>query len=69
VLWGQVRPGGAHPVLVQRRLRGGAWTTVDRVETDSRGYWVRRIHFVRGASYRFVPADGATHASATRSAG
>ena len=38
-------------------------------ETDARGYWVRRIHFVRGASYRFVPADGATHASATRSAG
>jgi hypothetical protein len=42
---------------------------VARVETDARGYWVRRIHFVRGASYRFVPADGATHASATRSAG
>ena len=69
VLWGQVRPGGAHPVLVQQRRRGGSWTTVARVETDARGYWVRRIHFVRGASYRFVPADGATHASATRSAG
>jgi hypothetical protein len=66
VLWGQVRPGASHPVLVQRRRRGGSWTTVARVVTDSRGYWVRRMHLLRGASYRFVPADGATHASASR---
>jgi hypothetical protein len=66
VLWGQVRPGGAHPVLVQRRVRGGSWTTIAHVETDARGYWVRHLRLVRGTSYRFVPADGATHASAAR---
>ena len=66
LLWGQVRPGGAHPVLVQRRTRGGSWTTVARVGTDSRGYWSRRMRLVRGASYRFVPADGAARASAAR---
>jgi hypothetical protein len=66
LLWGQVRPGGAHPVLVQRRRHGGSWTTVARVSTDSRGYWTRRMHLLRGASYRFVPADGTAHASAAR---
>jgi hypothetical protein len=66
VLWGQVRPGGAHPVLVERRVAGGPWTTIARVETDARGYWVRRLRLVRGASYRFVPADGTAHASAVR---
>jgi hypothetical protein len=55
-------------VLVQRRKRGSSWTTVARVVTDARGYWVRRVHLLRGASYRFVPADGATHASAARAA-
>jgi hypothetical protein len=66
LLWGQVRPGGAHPVLGQRRAAGGSWTTVARVSTDSRGYWSRHMRLSRGASYRFVPADGATHASAAR---
>jgi hypothetical protein len=53
-------------VLVQRRVRGGSWTTIARVQTDARGYWVRHLRLVRGASYRFVPADGAAHASAVR---
>ena len=66
LLWGQVRPGASHPVLVQRRTRGGSWTTVARVTTDSRGYWQRRMRLTRGVSYRFVAADGAAHASASR---
>lgn len=66
VLWGQVRPGGAHVVLVQRRRPGGSWSTLARVTTDARGYWARRLRLVRGASYRFVPADGAARASAVR---
>jgi hypothetical protein len=66
-LWGQVRPGGAHPVLVQRRPRGSSvWSTVASVTTDSRGYWSLRMALTRGAAYRFVPADGATHASMAR---
>jgi hypothetical protein len=66
VLWGQVRPGAAHAVLVERRVRGGSWTTVARVSTDARGYWSRRMRLVRGASYRFTPVDGATRASSIR---
>lgn len=66
LLWGQVRPGGAHQVLVQKRVGRGSWKTVTRVSTDSRGYWARRIHLTRGASYRFVPSDGAAPASAAR---
>jgi hypothetical protein len=66
LLWGQVRPGGSHPVLVQRRKPGGSWTTVARVTTDSRGYWKRRMSLVRGVSYRFVAADGTAHASQAR---
>jgi hypothetical protein len=66
-LWGQVRPGGAHPVLVQRRARGArTWSTVATVTTDARGYWSRRMTLARGAAYRFVPADGATKASMAR---
>jgi hypothetical protein len=66
VLWGQVRPGGAHVVLVERRPRGGSWATVARLSTDARGYWSRRMRLVRGASYRFTPVDGATRASSIR---
>lgn len=63
-LWGQVRPGGAHPVLVQRRRRGGgAWTTIASLTTDAQGYWSRRMRLAHGASYRFLTADGSTHAS------
>jgi hypothetical protein len=66
-LWGQVRPGGAHPVLVQRRAPGGSvWSTVANVTTDARGYWSLRMPLTRGAAYRFVPADGTTHASMSR---
>jgi hypothetical protein len=66
-LWGQVRPGGAHPVLVQRRAPGAhAWTTVASVTTDARGYWSLRMRLTRGAAYRFVTADGAAAASMAR---
>jgi hypothetical protein len=52
-LWGQVRPGGAHDVVVERRLRGGAWRAFARVRTDARGYWTLRRRLSRGASYRY----------------
>jgi hypothetical protein len=69
LVWGQVRPGGAHPVVVERRLRGGSWTSVARLRTDARGYWARRMRLIRGAAYRFLDADGEAPASATRVAG
>jgi hypothetical protein len=52
-LWGQMRPGGAHEVVVERRLRGGSWRRFARVRTDARGYWTLRRRLTRGASYRF----------------
>jgi hypothetical protein len=55
-LWGQVRPGGAHEVVVERRLRGRAWRAFARVQTDARGYWTLRRRLVRGASYRYRAA-------------
>jgi hypothetical protein len=60
-LWGQVRPGGAHSVLVQRRVGGGAWREFARVTTDARGYWSLKRRLTPGASYRYQAA-GATSA-------
>jgi hypothetical protein len=39
---------------------------VASVTTDARGYWSLQMRLARGAAYRFVPADGATHASMSR---
>src|SRR4051794_34767498 len=62
LLWGQVRPGGSHPVLVQRRRRGGSWTTIAPVRTDPRGYWARPISFAPGGSYPLVAPVRTAHA-------
>jgi hypothetical protein len=65
-LWGQVRPGGAHTVAVQRRLRrGSAWRPFARVTTDGRGYWALTRRLTRGAAYRYQAA-GATSATRRR---
>ena len=52
-LWGQVRPGGAHELVVERRLRGGSWRTFAHVRTDARGYWTLRRRVSPGAAYRY----------------
>ena len=51
-LWGQVRPGGAHELVVERHLRGGSWRTFAHVRTDARGYWTLRRRVSPGAAYR-----------------
>ena len=61
-LWGQVRPGGAHEVAVQRRAPGSArWTTIRRLRTDGRGVFRLRVAVTRTADYRFTwaPSPGA----------
>ena len=61
-LWGQVRPGGAHVVTVQRRTaRSGPFTTFRRVRTNGRGFFALRVAVTRRADYRFTwqPAPGA----------
>jgi hypothetical protein len=52
-LWGQVRPGGATTVTVQRRSASGSWQTLTRVGTDPRGFFRREIRTRRGGVYRF----------------
>jgi hypothetical protein len=61
-LWGQVRPGGAHTVTVERRRRNGMWTPFATTTTNRRGYWVLRRPLSKTSSYRYR-ADGRTSAS------
>jgi hypothetical protein len=61
-LWGQVRPGGAHAVTVERRPRGGAWRRLAVARTDSRGYWTLKRRLRAGTSYRYR-ADGRVSAT------
>ena len=56
LLWGQVRPGGAHTVTVERKLRRGAWKRFAVVRTDGRGYWSLRRALTAGAWYRYRAA-------------
>ena len=61
-LWGQVRPGGAHTVTVERKPNGGAWTALATTTTDRRGYWALSRPLSRTSSYRYR-ADGRTSAT------
>jgi hypothetical protein len=61
-LWGQVRPGGAHTVTVERKANGGAWTTFAVTQTDDRGYWTLGRPLSRSSLYRYR-ADGRTSAT------
>jgi hypothetical protein len=65
-LWGQVRPGGAQTVRVERRSRGArTYRAYATVRTDARGYWTLKRRLSRGARYRFRTAI-ATSASVRR---
>jgi hypothetical protein len=61
-LWGQVRPGGAHMVTVERKPSAGAWSTFAVTRTNARGYWTLRRPLTQGASYRYR-ADGRVSAT------
>jgi hypothetical protein len=64
--WGQVHPGAAHRVQLQRRNATG-WTTASTLGTDARGAWVSERLVSRGGDYRFryVGATGRWVASDT----
>jgi hypothetical protein len=63
--WGQVRPGGAHTVELQRRgSRRGRFRRVRRVRTTSRGYFSVRMRRRRG-QWRFRYTDGPRGTSET----
>jgi hypothetical protein len=56
LFWGQVRPGGAHRVTLERK-HGGRWRRVRTVQTTRHGYWQRRIRHRRG-TYRYRWGSG-----------
>jgi hypothetical protein len=57
LVWGQVRVGGRHTVLLERRPAGSKrFVRVASVRTDAHGYFLRRVARRAGA-YRFRWAD------------
>jgi hypothetical protein len=62
-LWGQVRPGDAHTVTVERRS-GSSWRTLATVTTDARGQFRRDVRSSSAGTFRFR-YDGGTSASRT----
>ncbi|MEA2277504.1 MAG: hypothetical protein QOC78_2464 [Solirubrobacteraceae bacterium] len=74
LLWGQVRPGLAHVVTVERRRPGTkGWTTIRRLSTNADGYWTLRQTVSAPTQFRFTwqptdpygAADGPVRASDT----
>lgn len=65
-VWGQVRPGGATQVTVQKGS-GSSFSTLKSLTTDGQGYFTTTTVVTRKTSYRFryVGADGKTVTSST----
>jgi hypothetical protein len=65
-LWGQVRPGDAHEVNIERRLPGRAWRTLETLETDPFGAFTTALTLPGVAELRFsydVPGSARAKAS------
>lgn len=60
VVWGQVRPGTSHAVVIERRSGSRSFAKVASAKTDSRGYFQKRLPRRAGA-YRFRWADTSGH--------
>jgi hypothetical protein len=53
-LWGQVRPGRSHSVVIERaRHSRGPWRAIAHARTDARGFFQRRLRRRRGY-FRFA---------------
>ena len=52
-LWGQVKPGGAHEVTVERKS-GSRYAAIAKVTTDANGYFVVRSRVTGKATFRFT---------------
>jgi hypothetical protein len=70
-VWGQVRPGAAHEVTVERRSGSGAWQPLASVRTDGEGYFTRTVPAGAGERLRMTwpSADPDTGSSERRSSG
>ena len=63
-VWGQVRPGDAHEVTLERRS-GSRWVRVATIRTDTRGAFRRTVAARTRQTFRFRDDTGATSASRT----
>jgi hypothetical protein len=52
-LWGQVRPGGAHQVSIERRIGGRSYRKVAEAKTDQQGYFRARLPLGTTARFRY----------------
>jgi hypothetical protein len=53
-LWGQVRPGGAHEVTIEvRSTADRGFSEVERLKTDSQGYFLARLDDAPPGAYGF----------------
>jgi len=65
-LWGQVRPGAAWTVSLEK-YSAGKFVAVKQVQTDAFGYWSQRLALSGRATYRFsYVRDGVTVRSASQ---
>jgi hypothetical protein len=60
-VWGQVRPGGAHEVVLERRTAAG-WTALATLRTTSRGAFTRTVPIRTRTTLRFRWAQGTSDA-------
>ncbi|MGI8633614.1 MAG: hypothetical protein ACR2NA_13875 [Solirubrobacterales bacterium] len=61
VLWGQIRPGRSHGVIIERRS-GSRWVRETRTTTDRYGSFRKRLRPSRTTKYRFRYDDGSSAA-------
>ncbi len=59
-VWGQVRPGGASDVRIERTSSSGRWVRAATVRTDARGYFKRDLPLRGGGRFRASTAEGRT---------
>jgi len=57
-LWGQVRPGAAHTVVIQRRIGSRPFKALTKVETDVEGFFGTSFELRTAASYRYYWLSG-----------
>jgi hypothetical protein len=55
--WGQIRPGRSHRVALQRRSPSGAWVTIAKLSTNSRGIFVKTLVKPPAGTYRYRSTD------------
>ena len=65
-LWGQVRPGAAHEVVLERRVGSGSYRRLSSVTTDVNGYFEVSASLKATATYRFYWVGRVGKASSRR---